>query len=170
MLVKLPVKFHLIWSPVGCVLIAVKKLQNKDKNSGAGIFTKSLETDIFVQVSSCVTFCVKLLCIIFFLVLVVLLHSFCHISYLAYLGGCRCFACSSQSAMMQFMADCVVLSFWWLWVLSWCCGVLLCSTPSMMVCFMSWQPGNTRFVPFECVVMILTRRASYLVSLIPVDP
>ena len=45
MFVKLHVKFHPIWSPVVYVLAAVKKLQNKDRKSGAGIFTKSLRSD-----------------------------------------------------------------------------------------------------------------------------
>ena len=55
MFVKLPVKFQIIWSPVGCVLIAVKKLQNKDRNSVAGIFTKSLRSDGFGEVCDLVS-------------------------------------------------------------------------------------------------------------------
>ena len=55
MFVKLPVKFKIIWSPVGCVLIAVKKLQNRDRNSGAGIFTKSLRSDGFGKVCGLVS-------------------------------------------------------------------------------------------------------------------
>ena len=50
MFVKLSVKFHIIWNPVGSVLVAVKKLQNKDRKSGAGIFTKSLRSDGFGKV------------------------------------------------------------------------------------------------------------------------
>ena len=55
MFVKLPVKFHLIWSPVGYVWVAVKKLQNKDRKSGAGIFTKSLRSDGFGKVCGLVS-------------------------------------------------------------------------------------------------------------------
>ena len=55
MLVKFPVKFKIIWSQVGCVLFAVKKLQNKDRNSGAGIFTKSLRSDGFGKVCGLVS-------------------------------------------------------------------------------------------------------------------
>ena len=55
MFVKLPVNLQIIWSPVGCVLIAVKKLQNKDRNSGAGIFTKSLRSDGFGKVCGLVS-------------------------------------------------------------------------------------------------------------------
>lgn len=55
MVVKLPVNFQVIWSPVDCVLIAVKKLQNRNRNSGAGIFTKSLRTDGFGKVCGLVS-------------------------------------------------------------------------------------------------------------------
>ena len=55
MFVKLPIKFQPIWSPVGYVLAAVKNLQNKDRKSGAGIFTKSLRSDGFGKVCSLVS-------------------------------------------------------------------------------------------------------------------
>ena len=55
MFVKLPVKFNIIWSPLDYVLIAVKKIQNKDRNSGAGIFTKSLRSDGFGKVCGLVS-------------------------------------------------------------------------------------------------------------------
>ena len=58
MFVKPPVKFNPIWSPVDYVLVAVKKLQNKDRKSGAGIFTKSLRPDGFGKVCSLVSSCV----------------------------------------------------------------------------------------------------------------
>ena len=55
MFVKLPVKFHPILNPIGYVLVAVKKLQNKDRKSGAGIFTKSVRSDGFGKVSGLVS-------------------------------------------------------------------------------------------------------------------
>lgn len=58
MFVNLPFKFHHIGNPVAYGLVDVKRLQNKDRKSGAGIFTKSLRPDGFGKVCSLVASCV----------------------------------------------------------------------------------------------------------------